>query len=240
MSAAQIDSVLRLKLAEQMLGKQVVEVVAAQVIVAMAGKHLGYVALQRDDGDIEGAAAQVVDHGGVTAAFSIRQACGRRLVQDAHRLQARPELRPRAWPALRVGEIGGNGDDRFSTGPAELAAGPGGKLAQDQRRDLLRRELAVSQRNGLVAAHLALDAAHRALGIEHQLIARRLAHQQLSGRGKPTTEGSIFLLPEPRIVTLPSTNAAISEFVVPRSMPTIKSLISQIRISCSIFPAAPP
>ena len=193
MPAAQIDTVLRLKLADQMLGKQVVEVVAAQAIVAMAGQHLGDVAFQRDDGDVKGSPAQVVDHGGVPASFSIRQARRRRLVQDAHRLQAGQGCGLARSLALGIGEIGRNCNHRLLNRPAELAAGPVGQFAQNQCRDLRRRELPVAQRDGLVAAHFALDAANRAVRIEHQLIARPLAHQQFSRRGQTHHRGQHIL-----------------------------------------------
>ena len=140
----QIDTVLRVKCTEQMLGEQVVEVVAAQAIVAMAGKHFGDVALQRDDGDVKGAAAQVVDHGGMTAAFSIRQARGRRLIQDANGLKACQGCGLARRLPLGVGKIGGYSDDRLGNGPIKLLAGPGGQLAQDQRRDLRWRKRAVA------------------------------------------------------------------------------------------------
>src|SRR5580704_6355209 len=44
----------------------------------------------------------------------------------------------------------------------------------------------------------------------------------------PTTEGKISLPPEPRILTSPSTKAATSELVVPRSIPTITSSLESL------------
>src|SRR5260370_37691452 len=41
----------------------------------------------------------------------------------------------------------------------------------------------------------------------------------------PTHDGSIFTSPGPSTCTLPSTNAATSELVVPKSIPIIRSLI---------------
>ena len=126
MAAAQIDSVLGLKCSEQMLGQQIVEVVPAQTIVAMAGQHLGDVALERDDGDIEGAAAQIVDHGDMAAALSIGQACGSRFIQNADGLKTCQCGGLARGLALSIGEIGGNGNDCLGHGAAELLARPGG------------------------------------------------------------------------------------------------------------------
>ena len=49
------------KLIADVLEQQIVEVVAAELGVAVAGQHLDDAFLGLDDGDVEGAAAQVVD-----------------------------------------------------------------------------------------------------------------------------------------------------------------------------------
>jgi hypothetical protein len=55
-----------------------------------------------------------------------------------------------------------------------------------------------------LAAHLALDAAHGALGIKRLLIARRLAHQQFSGRGKSHAGGQHAGISRPQHPHLPA------------------------------------
>src|SRR5271157_2773223 len=51
----------------------------------------------------------------------------------------------------------------------------------------------------------------------------------------PTTEGNMLFVPKPRTCTWPSTKVATSEFVVPRSMPTIRSLILALSLLlCSL------
>jgi len=110
----------------------------------MARKHFGDVTFERDNRDVEGSSAQIVDHGGMTATFAICQACGCRLIQNANGLKTGQSCGLARGLALRIGEIRGNGNDRLLYGPIELQAGPGGKLAQDQCRDFGRRKLAVS------------------------------------------------------------------------------------------------
>src|SRR5258708_7376358 len=54
---------------------------------------------------------------------------------------------------------------------------------------------------------------------------------------RPTTEGSMLFFSEPRTCTWSSTKVATSEFVVPRSMPTIRSLISDSLLLSCLLPA---
>ena len=58
-----------MKRVEDEIEQELVEVVAAQLVVAVAGQHLGHVPRDLHDGHVEGAAAQVVDqHGAVSLA----------------------------------------------------------------------------------------------------------------------------------------------------------------------------
>ena len=97
---AEVDAVLALEIVANVVQQQLVEVVAAQVRVAVAGKHLHHPALDLHDRDVEGAAAEVVDqqpfHFGRVRV--VGQRGGGRLVDDPHDLQARPARRPRGSP----------------------------------------------------------------------------------------------------------------------------------------------
>ena len=178
----QIDAIVVLKGREQMLGQQVVEVVTPQLVISVTGQHFGDIAFQSHDRDVESSAAKVINHGIVPAAFSIGQTCRRRFVQDAHGLEASQLGRFSRGLPLRVGKVSGHGDDRLFDRLLECPAGPSGEFAQNQRRDLWRPKLPLSKRNRFAAAHLALDAAHGAFRIQHQLIACSLTHQQLARR----------------------------------------------------------
>src|SRR5207249_4459288 len=67
-----------------------VKIVAAQLRIAVAGQHLDNALLSLHDGHVEGSATKVVDEhaaqGGLARVVS--QGRGRRLVEDAHDLQA--------------------------------------------------------------------------------------------------------------------------------------------------------
>ena len=89
---------LLLKLLRQTFGEKIVEIIAAQAVVSVAGQHLRDVAFHGDHGDVESSAAQVVDQRRMArpVAVAIREARGRGLVQNAHYFQ------PASAPASRV------------------------------------------------------------------------------------------------------------------------------------------
>ena len=59
--SAQVDAVLLLEPIADVVEQQLIEVVAAELGVAVAGEDLDDALLDLDDRDVEGAAAQVVD-----------------------------------------------------------------------------------------------------------------------------------------------------------------------------------
>ena len=97
--------------------EQIVDVVAAEVRVAVGRKHLIDVAFgggdQLENGNIERAAAEIVD--GDAAALLFVQAVGKRrggrLVDEAQDFEAGDFAGVLGGLALRVVEIGGDGDD---------------------------------------------------------------------------------------------------------------------------------
>src|SRR5271165_5551454 len=96
-----------------------------------------------------------------------------------------PAAPPAGCLALRVRKVGWDGDDSFVDRLLDAARGPRRKFPEKQGRNLGRSELAIPKHYRLVTSHLALDAAHSTFRIQRQLVARRLAHQQLSRRRKP-------------------------------------------------------
>ena len=150
----QVDAALRLEFLDDVVDQALVEVLAAEEGVAVGGEHLELVlALDRgdvDDGDVEGAAAQVVHGDLAVLAFLLVHAEGERgrgrLVDDALDVQARDAAGVLGRLALRVVEVGRHRDHGLGDFLAEVVLGGLLHLAQDLGRDLLRREL--------LAAHL--------------------------------------------------------------------------------------
>ena len=175
-----------LELAGETLGQQIVEVVAAQAVVAVAGENLGDLAFHQNNGHIEGAAAQIVDERGVgaTVAVAIGEAGGRGLVQDADNFQSGQGPGFARGVALGVGEIRGDGDDGLRRPAPKRLRRPFGQFAEDESGDFRCRELLAAKRNLVWQTHAPLDAQDGPFGVKDLLVAGGFAHQKLAGKGE--------------------------------------------------------
>lgn len=157
-----------------------VEVVAAQVVVAVAGQYFGHVLAEADDGDVEGAAAEVVDQDvfGFFMVGLVGQGGGGGFVDDARDVQFREPAGLAGGLPLGVREIGGDGDyglgDRLAQGLLRGLFEP----PQDEGGDFLRGIFPFSHGEAHVFAHAPLDGGYGALGVEGVLVARGLAHEE--------------------------------------------------------------
>ena len=184
--AAQVDAVGLLELRHGVLHDPLVEVVAAEVGVAAGGQHREGAVLDLDDGDIEGAAAEVVDQDllGCFVVEAVGHGCGGRLVDDAQDIQARDAARVLRGLALAVVEVGRDSDDGLRHRLAQIAFGVAADLGQDHGADLLRGQILAVNADPVIGTHVALDAGDGAAGVGRKLALGCAAHQTLAVLGK--------------------------------------------------------
>ena len=194
------DAVLLVKLALQPGGQQVIKVVAAQPVVAVAGQDFGHFAFDGDDGDVKRSAAQIVDHHGVARAVceTVCEAGGGGFIEYAQHFEARQHTGFPGGVALRVREIRRHGDDGTVYRLAQFAACPVGQFLEDERGNLLGRESLASHYHGLGAAHFAFDAAHRALRVDAVLVEGGVADEQFPRRRDSHTRWQQFARIRPK------------------------------------------
>ena len=110
----EIDAVALPELGDDPLDDALVEVVTAQMRVAVGGFHLDDAFAHLENGDIEGAAAEIVDGDRLVLLLveAVRQSGGGRLVDDAHDLEPGDLTRILGGLTLRVVEVRGDRDDR--------------------------------------------------------------------------------------------------------------------------------
>ena len=140
---AQVDAVVALELRHHPVDDGLVEVVAAEVVVARGGLDLEDALAQLEHRDVEGAAAQVEDEDRLVVLLvePVGERGRGRLVDDAQDVQPGDLAGVARRLALGVVEVGRNGDDRVRDRLAEIGLGVGLQLLQDHRRDLRRRVL---------------------------------------------------------------------------------------------------
>ena len=143
----QVDALLLLELRGQVLDQAHVEVLATQEGVAIGRLHLEHAVTDLQHGDVESAAAEIVDGDrlAVLLVEAVGQGCGRRLVDDAQHLETGDLAGVLGGLALGVVEIGRNGDHRLLDLLAEIGFRRFLHLLEDHRRDLRRRPLAAAR-----------------------------------------------------------------------------------------------
>ena len=152
---AQIHSVLGVYLVQRNGQQQVIDVVAAQVRIAVGGLHLEDSVAQFEDGNIKRPAAQIVNRDG--AHFRAIQPIGQRgrgrFVDQPQHFEASHAARILGGLALRIVEVRWHRDHSLRNRRAKEPLRVALELAQNVGRYLRRRELEFAQSD---ARHLTL------------------------------------------------------------------------------------
>ena len=145
-----VHPLLDLQVIEDVLDDLVVEIVAAEMVVAVARYDLDDTCFDPHDRRVEGSAAEIIDQDALALMLRrlIDQGRRCRLIDDANDLQPGNLARLARCLTLRIGEIGRNRDDGLAHRPPEALFGDVLEAFQDDRRDFLWRVLA-SRRDGL-------------------------------------------------------------------------------------------
>ena len=140
---AQVDALLLLELVGQEVDEAHVEIFAAEEGVAVGRLHLEHAVADFEHGDIEGAAAEVIDRDG--AGLLLVEAIGerrrRRLVDDAQHFEAGDLAGVLGGLTLGIVEVGRNRDHRLGDLFAEVGLCGFLHLGEDHRRHFGGRHL---------------------------------------------------------------------------------------------------
>jgi hypothetical protein len=205
----EVDALGGAEVLHEPVDDRLVEVVAAQVVVAVGGLNLEHALADLEHGHVERASTEVEDKDRLVGGLLVEPVCerGRRgLVDDALHVEAGDAAGVLGGLALVVVEVGGDGDDRRVDGLPEVGLGVGLQLLEDHRADLGRVVLLAAggdtgvavraahdlERDdalllldlGLLASHEALDREHGVLGVGDRLTLGDRAHEPLAAAGE--------------------------------------------------------
>ena len=175
-----------LELLDQPVHDLLVPVVATEVVVTGGRLDLDHALADLEQGHVERATAEVEDQDDLVLALvqAVRERGRSRLVDDPQHVEARDLAGLLRGLALGVLEVRGHGDHGVGHWLAEVGLGVALELLQDERADLLRREVLAVDRVLPVAAHVALDRPDRAVDVRHGLALGDLADEHLAVLGE--------------------------------------------------------
>ena len=138
---------LRLNIFQGDVHQQIVDVVAAQVRIAVSGQHFKDAFVQAEDGNVERAAAEIVngDDALVALVEPVGERGGHRLVDQSQNFQTGDAAGVFRGLPLRVVEVGWNRDDGLRHGLSQSGLGVALELAENVRRDFRRRHDSVAE-----------------------------------------------------------------------------------------------
>ena len=183
---AQVDPVVALELVGKIVDETLVEIVAAEAVIAGRGEDLLHTVAHFDDGNVEGAAAEVVDHDLLTLLLidAVGQGGRRRLIDDAADVEAGDDAGVLGGLALCVIEVGRHGNDGVGDLFAEISLRISLQLLEDHGGDLLRGVLLAVDVYFIIAAHFTLDGGNGAVGVGDGLPLGNLPDHAFAGLGK--------------------------------------------------------
>ena len=184
----QVDAVRGLELLHEPVDDPLVPVVATEVGVAVGALDLEHAVADLEHRHVERAATEV-EHQHLLVLGALVEAVGQRgrgrLVDDSQHLEAGDRAGFLGRGALGVVEVRGHGDDGLGDRVAQVRLGVALQLHQDAGADLLRGVVLAVDVGALPAlAHVALDAAERAVAVGDRLALGHLADQHLAGLGE--------------------------------------------------------
>ena len=179
----QVDALRLLELGDEVVHDALVEIVAAEVGVAVGGQNFDDAVADVQDGDIERAAAEVIDHDLLLGFLvdAVGQRSRGRLVDDTLDVETGDLAGVLGGLTLGVVEVGRDGDDGFGDGAAEVSLCVSLQLLQDHRGDLLRGVLLAVDVDFIIGTHVTLDGSNGAVMVRDSLTLCDLTDHTLAG-----------------------------------------------------------
>ena len=184
--AGQVNTLVLLELFNQILGDACVEVVAAETVVTSGCKNFDNAVADLQNGDVESAAAQIVDHDLLIIFLvqTVSKSSCRRLVDDTLYIQTGDLAGVFGRLTLCVSEVCRNRDNCFGHGLSQISFCICFQLLKDHCRDLLRSIGLVVDFDFVIGAHLTFDGRDGAVRVCNRLTFCNLSDHSFAFFGK--------------------------------------------------------
>ena len=184
--AAQINAFRLLELCHQIIGNALIKVVAAETVVAGRCENFNNTVADFQNGHIEGAAAEVVNHDLLVIFFikPIGKSCCGRLVDDTLYFKACNLAGVLCCLTLCIREVCRNRDDCFGNRLSEVSFGICLQLLENHCGNLLRGIGLVVDGHFVVGAHFTFDGGNGAVRVGNSLAFCHLAYHSFAVFGK--------------------------------------------------------
>ena len=183
---SQVDAVLCLELVSHPVDDSLVEIVAAEVGIAVCCKDFKHAVGNFKYRDIERTAAEVEYHDSLVVFLihAVSKRCRRRLVDDSHDLKSGDLACVLGCLTLCVGEVCGNRDDGLCDLCSEVSLCVRLQLLKDHRGDLLGGIALAVDIDPVIGAHMTLYRHNGSVGICDSLTLCNLTDDPLTGLGE--------------------------------------------------------
>ncbi len=183
-----VNSVLTLELSDHPVNDAVVEIITAQVGIAIGSFNFKHAVTQLKDGHIERTAAKVEYENGlffINLVKPVSKRCRGRLVDDTKDFQTGNLTGILGCLTLAVVKVCRNGDNRLADRLSQICLGIALQLLKDHSRDFLGSiGLVIDSDPVILFAHVALYGRNGAVRIGDRLTAGQLTDKALSVFGK--------------------------------------------------------
>ena len=182
----EVDARFFLKFADHPFHDFVIEVIAAEVGVAVGSLYFKDTIAEFEDGNIESAAAEVEDEDFAVAAFikAVSEGSCRRFVDDTENVEAGDLASIFGSLALAVVEVCRNGDDGLRDFFAEVAFSIFLQFLKDHRRDFLRCIFLALDVYGVAFTHVAFNGRNGVFRVGYGLAFCQLADEAFARLGE--------------------------------------------------------
>ncbi len=181
--AGKVNAVRLFKFGNHPIYDALVEIVAAEVVVARRGENFLDAVTHLNDRNIKRAAAEVVNHHFLVFALvnAVGKCRSRRFVDDALNIQSGNLAGIFGRLALRIRKIGRYGDYCRTDGFAQVRFCIRLQFLKDHGRNFLRRKILAVYADFIIRTHLSFDGSNRAVRVGDCLAFCHLADHALPG-----------------------------------------------------------